>query len=117
MRSRLGTILKNRKITQKEFSEISKVGVDVISKLCRGYYDKVSVYHLYKISVSLGISAEFLIRNTDKIQYLNSDYTVKEIDLRLFYDIFGFNSSISKFIDYCKENNTTIDNQFLFKYV
>lgn len=117
MRSRLKTIVKGRYITVNNFSKISNINARTISFLNMGYYDKVSAYHLYKISSILKISADFIIRNSDMPYTIAETSIIKNIDRYKFQEYFDIDMKIDKLIELCKGCNMSIDQMFLFEYV
>lgn len=116
-RPRLKTVLEKRGLTYKEFFKISKVYPDILSPLCRGEYDRIYVYHLYKVCVALQISADFIIRRTDVPHKIRKESIIPDICKGQFTKNFGVNMKISEMIDMCDKSGKSIDEIFKFKYV
>ena len=62
IRINLEELLKERKMTQSQLSEMADVRANAISNLCRGYVDRLSIEHLEKICDALKIELHELIK-------------------------------------------------------
>lgn len=116
-KSRLKTILKGRQISINDFSKISKITPKTICFMNMGYYDKVSAYHLYKISSVLRISADFIVRNSDSPHTIKESSIAENINVYKFHRYFDIDMMIDELIELCKNMNMSIDEMFMYEYV
>lgn len=116
-RSRLGTIIKNKNMTRKQFSDTYKISGHPLNLLCRGYYDKVNAYQLYKVSSALRISADFIVRKSEMPNKIKETSIAKDITIHQFREFFDINMKISELIELCTDCDMTIDEMFMYEYV
>ena len=116
-KSRLKPILKERELKVVDFSKISNIDQKTISFLNQGYYDKVSTYHLYKISSVLKISADFIVRTSDTSRNLKDSSIAHNINIHKFHRYFDIDMMIDELIELCKNMNISIDEMFMYEYV